>query len=191
MTPSMCVFLSLLKKKEKKTKKKHCLYSLSDFGNFRVAVFIPRASNEKLSKLYLAFERECTTAMNFQFRFAWNAWSSPAFGPTDQRRSARTTVSGSDDFLQLTQSYSATVLSKFTASALGCSARKDTFHFVFKRRYRYTVLRDRTCSEKDTNECSCLICDSSCCRTSCVGVQPCTPKVLPNTEMFLPSRVFA
>ena len=56
-----------------------------------------------LSKIYLAFERECTTAMNFQFRFAWNAWSSPAFGPTHQRRSAGTTVSGSDDFLQLTQ----------------------------------------------------------------------------------------
>ena len=125
--------------------------------------------------------------MNFQFRFAWNAWSSPAFVPTDQRRSAGTTVSGSNDFLQLTQSYSATVLSKFTASALGCSARKDTFHFVFKRRYPYTVLRDRTCSEKDTNECSRLICDSSSCRTLSVGVQPCTTKVLPNTETFLPS----
>ena len=30
----------------------------------------------------------------------------------------------------------------------------------------------------------------SCCRTSFVSVQPCTPKVLPNTETFLHSRVF-
>ena len=30
----------------------------------------------------------------------------------------------------------------------------------------------------------------SCCRTSCVSAQPCTPKVLPNTETFLHSRVF-
>ena len=30
----------------------------------------------------------------------------------------------------------------------------------------------------------------SCCRTSCISVQPCTPKVLPNTETFLHSRVF-
>ena len=63
--------------------------------------------------------------------------------------------------------------------------QRDAFHFVFKRRHR-----DRTCLEKDTNECSCLIGDSSCCRTSCVSVQPCTPKGLPNTETFLHSRVF-
>ena len=81
------------------------------------------------------------------------------------------------------------VHSKFTASALGCNAGRDAFHFVFKRRYRY-ILRDSTCLEKDTKECSCLICDSSGCRTSCVGVQPCTPKISPNTETFLHSRVF-
>ena len=51
-------------------------------------------------------------------------------------------------------------------------------------------MRDSTCLEKDAKECSCLICDSSGCRTSCVGVQPCTPKILPNTETFLHSRVF-
>ena len=41
--------------------------------------------------------------MKFQFRFAWNARSSPAFGPTkqtDQRRSVGTTVSGFDDFFR-------------------------------------------------------------------------------------------
>ena len=79
------------------------------------------------------------------------------------------------------------VHSKFTASALGCS--EETLFISFSKGVT-GVLRHRTCLEKDTNECSCLICDSSCCRTSCVSVQPCTPKVLPNTETFLHSRVF-
>ena len=39
-------------------KKKKSLYSLRDFGSFRDAVFIPRASNEDLSKIHLVFERE-------------------------------------------------------------------------------------------------------------------------------------
>ena len=77
--------------------------------------------------------------------------------------------------------------SKFTASALGCN--EETLFISFSKGVT-GILRDRTCLEKDTNECSCLICDSSCCRTSCVNVQPCTPKVLPNTETFLHSRVF-
>ena len=53
------------KKKKKKTaklvkkkRKKNSLYSLRDFGSFRDAVFITRASNEDLSKIHLAFERE-------------------------------------------------------------------------------------------------------------------------------------
>ena len=79
------------------------------------------------------------------------------------------------------------VNSKFTASALGCS--EETLFISFSKGVT-VILRYRTCLEKDTNECSCLICDSSCCRTSCVSVQPCTPKVLPNTETFLHSRVF-
>ena len=79
------------------------------------------------------------------------------------------------------------VHSKFTASARGCS--EETLFISFSKGVT-GILRDRTCLEKDTKECSCLICDSSCCRTSCVSVQPCTPKVLPNTETFLHSRVF-
>ena len=39
---------------EKKKKKN----SLRNFGSFRDAVFIPRASNEELSKIHLVFERE-------------------------------------------------------------------------------------------------------------------------------------
>ena len=42
----------------KKKLKKNSLYSLRDFGRFRDAVFIPRASNEELSKIHLAFEQE-------------------------------------------------------------------------------------------------------------------------------------
>ena len=42
----------------KKKKKKDSLNRLRDFGSFRDAVFIPRASNEELSKIHLAFERE-------------------------------------------------------------------------------------------------------------------------------------
>ena len=45
-------------KKKKKKKKKDSLNRLGDFGSFRDAVFIPRASNEQLSKIHLAFERE-------------------------------------------------------------------------------------------------------------------------------------
>ena len=79
------------------------------------------------------------------------------------------------------------VHSKFTASALGFS--EETLFIMFSKGVT-GMLRDRTCLEKDTNECSCLICDSLCCRTSCVSVQPWTPTVLPNTETFLRSRVF-
>ena len=75
--------------------------------------------------------------------------------------------------------------SKFTASALGCS--EETLFISFSKGVT-GILRDRTCLEKDTNECSGSA--TSCCRTSCVSVQPCTPKVLPNTETFLHSRVF-
>ena len=63
-----CLWVSFLAKKKtkknsengkkKKKKKKNSLYSLRDFGSFRDAVFIPRASNEELSKIHLAFERE-------------------------------------------------------------------------------------------------------------------------------------
>ena len=55
-----CLWVSFLAKKKKKieiVKKKNCLYSLRNFGNFRDA-FIPRASNEELSNIHLAFKRE-------------------------------------------------------------------------------------------------------------------------------------
>ena len=63
-----CLWVSFLAKKTnkqkknsengKKKKKKDSLNRLRDFGSFRDAVFIPRAPNEELSKIHLAFERE-------------------------------------------------------------------------------------------------------------------------------------
>ena len=124
--------------------------------------------------------------MKFQFRFAWNARSSPAFGQrTSVDQLAQLSAAPINGFFRWRGLFQQRELEMHSFSA--GMQRRDALHFVFKRRYR---LRDRTCLEKDTNECSCLICDSSCCRTSCVSVQPCTPKVLPNTETFLHSRVF-
>ena len=68
--------------------------------------------------------------------------------------------------------------------------RRDAFHFVFKRRYRYTVRSHMFGERHKRMFLSDLRFFCSCCRTSCVSVQPCTPKVLPNTETFLHSRVF-
>ena len=68
--------------------------------------------------------------------------------------------------------------------------RRDAFHFVFKRRYRYTVRSHMLGERHKRMFLSDLRFFCSCCRTSCVSVQPCTPKVLPNTETFLHSRVF-
>ena len=80
--------------------------------------------------------------------------------------------------------------SKFTASALGCSEK--TLLISFSKGVNVTgKLRDRTCLEKDANECSFLMCDSSCCRTLCVSVPPCTPIALPKKETFLHSRYFS
>ena len=61
-----CLWVSSLAKKKKNSEngkkkskeKKDSLNRLRDFGNFRDAIFIPRASNEELSKIHLAFERE-------------------------------------------------------------------------------------------------------------------------------------
>ena len=81
------------------------------------------------------------------------------------------------------------VHSKFTVSALGCS--EETL-FILLSKGVTGILRERTCLEtwRKTQMNVLLWSATSCCRTSCVSVQPCTPKVLPNTETFLHSRVF-
>ena len=122
--------------------------------------------------------------MKFQFRFALNARSSLAFGQrTSVDQLAQLSAAPMTGFFSWRGLIQQRALEVHSFSA--GMQRRDAFHFVFKIRYRY-----RTCLEKGTKECSCLICDCSCCRTSCVGVQLCTPKVLPNTETFLHSRVF-
>ena len=116
--------------------------------------------------------------MKFQFRFAWNARSSPAFGQrTSIDQLAQLSVAPMTGFFKLTRSYSATCTR--SSQLQRWDAAKRRFSFVFKIRYRY-----RTCLEKDTKECSCPICDSSCCRTSCVSVRPCTPKVCQIRKRF-------
>ena len=93
------------KKKKKKKKKKNSLYSLRDFGSFRDAVFIPRASNEELSKIHFEFEQEWQRhEVSVSIRFERQVIS--GVRPTDQRRSAGTTFSSGSDgwFLQLTRS---------------------------------------------------------------------------------------
>ena len=88
-----------------------------------------------------------------------------------------------DRSLQLTWSYLQRALE--VSSARGW-AQEETLLVLFSK--GVIIMRPRTCLEKKR---SCLICDSSCCRTSCVGVQPYTSRDLPNTETFLPSRVFS
>ena len=61
---------------KKKKKKKQ---PVQPEGSFRDAVFIPRASNEELLKSIL-YSNENDNVLKFQFRFAWNARLSPAFG---------------------------------------------------------------------------------------------------------------
>ena len=115
--------------KKKKKKKKNSLYSLRDFGSFRDAVFIPRASNEELSKIHLVFEREWQRReVSVSIRLERQVIS--GLRPTDQRRSAGTTFSGSDDwFLQLTRSYSATCTRSSQFQRWDAAKRRFSFRF--------------------------------------------------------------
>ena len=123
--------------------------------------------------------------MKFQFRFAWNITPSPAFVPMDQRRSAGTTFSDSDDgFLQLPRSYSA-MCTRSSQLQRWDGVQKETFRVPISK--GIIIMGAHTC----LNGKNVLVCHSLCCRTSCVGVQPCTPRVLPNTERFLPPCVFS
>ena len=125
--------------------------------------------------------------MKFQFRFAWNARSYPAFGQrTSVDQLAQLSAAPMTGFFSWRGLIQQRALEVHSFSA--GMQRRDAFHFIFKRRY----LRDRTCLEKDTTpQMNVLVWSATwCCRTSCVSVQPCTPKILPNTETFLHSRVF-
>ena len=152
-----------------KTKqKKNSLNRLRDFGSFRDAVFIPRASNKELSKIHLAFEREwqrhevsVSIRLERQGHLRRSA-NGPASISWHNFQLLRWMVSSVDAV------FFSNVNSKFTASAVGCS-EETLFISPVSRHYRvYWEIAHAW--RKTQNECSCLICDSSCCRTSCVLV---------------------
>ena len=161
--------------------KKNSLYSLMDFGSFRDAVFIPRASNEELSKIRLVFEREWQRhEVSVSIRLERQVISG-------QRTSVDQLASGSDDwFLQLTWSYSATCTRSSQLQRWDAAKRR----FSFRCQKALPVYWEIALAWRKTQMNVLLWSATSCCRTSCVSVQPCTPKVLPNTETFLHSRVF-
>ena len=128
--------------------------------------------------------------MKFQFRFAWNARSSPAFGQrTSIDQLAQLSVAPMTGFFSWHGLIQQRALEAHSFSA--GMQRRDAFHFVFKRRYRYTVRSHMLGERRKRMFLSELRFFCSCCRTWCVSVQPCTPKVLPNTETFLHSRAFS
>ena len=181
-----CLWVSFLAKKKKKNsengkKKKRQPEQTEGLWQFSRCCL---HSNEELSKIHLAFEREWQRhEVSVSIRLEHQVIS--GIRPTDQRRSAGTTFSCSDEwFLQLTRSFSATWTRNSQLQRWDAAKRRFSFRFQ-----KALLVYWETCLEKDTNECSCLICDFWCCRTSCFSVQPCTPKVLPNTETFLHSRV--
>ena len=91
-----CLWVSFLAKMVKKKKEKKRKNSLRGFGSFRDAVFIPRASNEELSKIHFEFEQEWQRhEVSVSIRLGREVIS--GVRPTDQRRSAGTTFSGFDD----------------------------------------------------------------------------------------------
>ena len=118
--------------KKKKEKKRNSLYSLRDFGSFRDAVFITRASNEELSKIHLAFERERRHEVSVSIRLERHVIS--GVRPTDQHRSAGTTFSGSDDWLlQLTRSYMYSATCTRSSQLQRWDAAKRRFSFRFQK----------------------------------------------------------
>ena len=167
--------------KKKKTAWTDCLL----FAVFVMLSSFPGLPTKSFLK-FILHSKENDNVMKFQFRFAWNVRSSPAFGQrTSVDQLAQLSAAPINGFFSWRGLFQQRELEIHSFSA--GMQRRGRFSF---RQFQKASLRDRTCLEKDTNECSCLICDSSCCRTSCVSVQPCTPKVLPNTETFLHSRVF-
>ena len=133
----------MVKKKKKKKKKKNSLHSLRGFGSFRDAVFIPRASNEGLSKIHLVFEREWQRhEVSVSIRLERQVIS--GVRPTDQRWSAGTTFSGSDDwFLQLTRSYSATCTRSSQLQRWDAAKRHFSFRFQKALPERSHILGER------------------------------------------------
>ena len=93
---------------------------------------------------------ENDNGMKFQFRFAWNARSSPAFGPTDQRRLAGTTVMSAAPMTFVSRR--SLIQQQCTRSSLlqRWDAVQEKTLFIVCKGVTGIYLRDRTCLEKDT-----------------------------------------
>ena len=102
------------------------------FGTFRDAVFIPRASNEELLKSILHSNKN-DNAMKFQFRFAWDAKSTPAFGQqTSVDQLARLSAAPMTSFFSWRSLIQQRALEVHSVSA-GMQCRKRRFSFRFQK----------------------------------------------------------
>ena len=107
--------------------------------------------------------------------------------PTDQRRLAGTTFSGSDDwFLQLTRSYSATCTRSSQLQRWHAAKRRFSFRFQKALPVYCEIAHVWRKTQKNV-----LVCDSSVhvVELRVLVYSRVHPKVLPNTETFLHSRV--
>ena len=171
---------------KKKKKERNSLYSLRDFGSFRDSVFIPRASNEELSKIHLAFEREWQHEVSVSIRLERQVISGAR--PTDQHRSAGTTFSGSDDWLlQLTRSYSATCTRSSQLQRWHAAKRRFSFRFQKALPVYCEIAPAWRKTQKNVLVWSAIL---HVVEFRVLVYRRVHPKVLPNTETFLHSRVF-
>ena len=179
-----CLWVSVLaKKKSEMVKKKQKKTACTAWGTLAVFAMLssfPGLPTKSFLKSILHSNENDET--KFQFRFALNARSSSAFGQ-------RTSV---DQLAQLSAAPMTGFFSwrdlKQRALEVHCFSsgmqRRDAFHFVFKRRYRYTVRSHMLGEIHKRMFLPNLRFFCSCCRTSCVSVQPCTLKVLPIRKRF-------
>ena len=173
------------KNSEKGIKKKAC----TAWGTLAVSVMLssfPGLPTKSFLKSILHSNENYD--MKFRFRFALNARSSPAFG---QRTSVDQLALLSA--APMTGFFSWRGLKQSALEVHGFSAgmqRRDAFHFISFSKGVTGTVRSHMLGERHKRMFLSDLRFCSCCRTSCVSVQPCTPKVLPNTETFLHSRVF-
>ena len=135
-----CLWVSFLAKKKtakivkKKQKKKNRLYSLRDFGSFLMLSSFPGLPTKTFLKSILHSNEK--DDMKFQFRFALNARSSPAFGQrTSVDQPAQLSAAPMTGFFSWRGLIQQRALEVHSFSA--GMQRRDAFHFVFKIRYRY------------------------------------------------------
>ena len=113
---------------KKKEKKKKQPVQPEGLWQFSWCCLHYQASNEELSKIHLAFDRERRHEVSVSIRLERQVIS--GVRPTDQHRSAGTTFSGYDDWLlQLTRSYSATCTRSSQLQRWDAAKRPFSFRF--------------------------------------------------------------